>query len=113
MNVFIALKGTHFLFLFFNILYIITYNRSNGTEANCPVPNGQGPLCMTERLIRAELPRAFLSQPSFPNTKCWKNISRDAAHVVILRVTRSCFVKRCTDYRENKLTLLIFLLYKT
>ena len=34
--------------------------RSNGTEANCPGPSGPGPLCMVERLNRAELSRACL-----------------------------------------------------
>ena len=38
-------------------------NGSNCSESNCPGPN------IAERLHKAELSRAYSSEPSFPNTK--------------------------------------------
>ena len=49
-----------------------------------------GEVSVIERLNKAEFSRAYLSEPSFPNTKYWQNISRKKVHVVILRVTKPC-----------------------
>ena len=59
---------------------------SNCSEANCQELSCPGPN-IVERLHKAELSRADSSEPSFPNTKYWKHISRKAVHVVILGVT--------------------------
>ena len=71
-------------------------NGSNCSEAYC-----QEPSCpranLAEHLHKADLSRAFSSEPSFPNTKCWKNISRKVVHVVILGLTIA-YVRWCIDY---------------
>ena len=82
-----------------------TYFRGpNCNESNCSEANSQEPSCpgpnTAERLHRAELSRADSSEPSFPNTKYWNNISRKAVHVVILGVTIA-YVRWCIDYEKK------------
>ena len=61
-------------------------NGSNCSEANCQEPSCPGPN-IAERLHKAELSSAYSSEPSFPNTKTEKNISRKVVHFVISGVT--------------------------
>ena len=76
-------------------------NGSNCSEANCQKPSCPGPN-IAERLHKAELSRAYSSEPSFPNTKYWKHISRKAVHVVILGVTIA-YMRWCIHYEKKKI----------
>ena len=61
--------------------------------------------CMYERLNRAELSRAFLSEPSFPNAKYWKILvgARKAIHVMIICVTKAYVLSVwCVDYKTYR-----------
>ena len=46
----------------------VIFDGSNCSEANCQEPNCPGPN-IAERLHKADLSRAYSSEPSFPNTE--------------------------------------------